>query len=47
MVSTEEKKKQVQTTNNRRVYLFCDEFTNFNDTEIGIKAILIAGAIGL
>lgn len=23
----------------RRVYLFCDEFTNYNDTEIGIKAI--------
>ena len=24
---------------NGRVYLFCDEFTNFNDAEIGIKAI--------
>ena len=23
----------------RKVYLFCDEFTNYNDTEIGIKAI--------
>lgn len=23
----------------KKVYLFCDEFTNFNDTEIGIKAI--------
>ena len=24
---------------NRKVYLFCDEFTNYNDTQIGIKAI--------
>src|SRR5882757_1056904 len=23
----------------RRVYLFCDEFTNYNDVEIGMKAI--------
>ena len=25
----------------KKVYLFCDEFTNFNDTAIGIKAILL------
>ncbi len=25
----------------KKVYLFCDEFTNYNDTEIGIKAILL------
>jgi len=30
----------------RRVYLFCDEFTNFNDTEIGIKAILLLEKLG-
>jgi FAD/FMN-containing dehydrogenase/Fe-S oxidoreductase len=29
-----------------RVYLFCDEFTNFNDTEIGIKAIQLLEKLG-
>ena len=29
-----------------KVYLFCDEFTNFNDTEIGIKAILTLEKLG-
>ncbi len=27
-------------------YLFCDEFTNYNDTEIGIKAILLLEKLG-
>lgn len=30
----------------RAVYLFCDEFTNYNDTEIGIKAILLLEKLG-
>jgi Fe-S oxidoreductase len=30
----------------QRVYLFCDEFTNFNDTGIGIKAILLLEKLG-
>jgi FAD/FMN-containing dehydrogenase/Fe-S oxidoreductase len=30
----------------RRVYLFCDEFTNYNDTEIGIKAIQLLERLG-
>ncbi|MEJ7768365.1 MAG: FAD-binding oxidoreductase, partial [Chitinophagaceae bacterium] len=30
----------------KSVYLFCDEFTNFNDTEIGIKAILLLEKLG-
>ncbi len=30
----------------RQVYLFCDEFTNYNDTEIGIKAILLLEKLG-
>ena len=30
----------------RKVYLFCDEFTNYNDTEIGIKAILLLERLG-
>jgi Fe-S oxidoreductase len=29
-----------------RVYLFCDEFTNFNDTEIGIKSVLLLERLG-
>ena len=30
----------------RRVYFFCDEFTNYNDTAIGIKAILLLERLG-
>jgi FAD/FMN-containing dehydrogenase/Fe-S oxidoreductase len=29
-----------------KLYLFCDEFTNYNDTEIGIKAILLLERLG-
>lgn len=39
-------KKQVSRSFNRRVYLFCDEFTNYNDTETGIKAILLLERLG-
>ncbi len=28
------------------VFLFCDEFTNFNDAEIGIKAVLLLNRLG-
>ncbi|MCW3089844.1 MAG: hypothetical protein JWP81_913 [Ferruginibacter sp.] len=30
----------------KKVYLFCDEFTNFNDTAIGIKAIQLLERLG-
>lgn len=30
----------------RKVYFFCDEFTNYNDTEIGKKAILLLENLG-
>ncbi|WP_316814556.1 FAD-binding and (Fe-S)-binding domain-containing protein [Pedobacter nyackensis] len=30
----------------KKVYLFCDEFTNYQDTEIGIKAILLLESFG-
>jgi len=30
----------------QNVYLFCDEFTNYNDTEIGIKAVLLLEKLG-
>jgi FAD/FMN-containing dehydrogenase/Fe-S oxidoreductase len=30
-----------QPSINQKLYLFCDEFTNYNDTEIGIKTIML------
>ena len=30
----------------KKVYLFCDEFTNYNDAHIGIKAIKLLNALG-
>jgi FAD/FMN-containing dehydrogenase/Fe-S oxidoreductase len=40
------KRKPAAPASARKVYLFCDEFTNFNDTEIGIKAILLLEKLG-
>jgi FAD/FMN-containing dehydrogenase/Fe-S oxidoreductase len=43
------RKQNARGTNenaNKTVYLFCDEFTNFNDTEIGMKAILLLEKLG-
>jgi len=31
---------------NGRVYLFCDEFTNYNDTDVGIKAVELLNCLG-
>lgn len=31
---------------NKKVYLFCDEFTNYNDTGIGIKSIMLLEKLG-
>lgn len=33
-------------TFDKKVYLFCDEFTNYNDAHIGIKAIKLLNALG-
>lgn len=33
-------------TSDKKLILFCDEFTNFNDTEIGIKTILLLEKLG-
>ncbi|HEU5053976.1 MAG TPA: FAD-linked oxidase C-terminal domain-containing protein [Hanamia sp.] len=33
-------------TQTKKVYLFCDEFTNYNDTEIGKKAIMLLERLG-
>lgn len=35
-----------ETGNRKKVYLFCDEFTNYNDTAIGIKAIELLEKLG-
>ena len=37
---------QESESDKRKVYLFCDEFTNYNDTEIGIKAIQLLKKLG-
>lgn len=39
-------KRTDQQASSKKVYFFCDEFTNFQDTEIGIKAILLLEALG-
>jgi FAD/FMN-containing dehydrogenase/Fe-S oxidoreductase len=36
----------VDSNNKKRVYLFCDEFTNYNDTGIGIKTVLLLERLG-
>ncbi|MCF0058292.1 FAD-binding and (Fe-S)-binding domain-containing protein [Dyadobacter sp. CY356] len=40
------KTKKPASPSARQVYLFCDEFTNFNDVEIGIKAIMVLEKLG-
>jgi Fe-S oxidoreductase len=37
-------RKSIQST--KSVYLFVDEFTNFNDAEVGRKAVLLLEALG-
>ncbi|GAB3321388.1 FAD-binding and (Fe-S)-binding domain-containing protein [Larkinella ripae] len=39
----EERKKQGSSS---KVYLFCDEFTNYNDVEVGKKAVLLLKKLG-
>ncbi|RYG15582.1 MAG: FAD-binding oxidoreductase, partial [Chitinophagaceae bacterium] len=39
-------KKQQPKAADRKVYLFCDEFTNYNDVEIGITAIQLLEKLG-
>ncbi|WP_286588353.1 FAD-binding and (Fe-S)-binding domain-containing protein [Sphingobacterium sp. N143] len=40
------KKQRATATAKRKVYLFADEFTEYNDTEIGIKAVKLLTALG-
>ncbi len=39
-------KNYTQNPNGKLVYLFADEFTNFNDVEIGIKAVKTLNHLG-
>lgn len=41
----ENRKSKIENRNSR-VYLFCDEFTNYNDTDIGIKTIELLERLG-
>ena len=41
-----ERSGQTSNANSRKVHFFCDEFTNYNDTEIGVKAILLLESLG-
>ena len=38
--------KRNRLSSNHKVFLFCDEFTNYNDVEIGKQAILLLEALG-
>jgi FAD/FMN-containing dehydrogenase/Fe-S oxidoreductase len=38
--------KKDQHISQKKVYLFCDEFTNYQDAEIGIKAFLLLEKLG-
>ena len=38
--------KQPSSQNDKKVYFFCDEFTNYNDVEVGKKAILLLQRLG-
>ncbi len=41
-----QRKKAAAAPHSRRVYLFCDEFTNYNDAEVGKKAVLLLEKLG-
>lgn len=41
-----DKRKTPDTGKGKKVYFFCDEFTNYLDAEIGKKAILLLEALG-
>jgi FAD/FMN-containing dehydrogenase/Fe-S oxidoreductase len=40
------KHRKAQPNNGRKVHLFCDEFTDYNDVEIGQKLILLLEKLG-
>lgn len=46
LLSWYKKRSSASSSFNKKVYLFCDEFTNYNDVEIGKKTILLLEALG-
>ncbi len=45
-LKTWHQKRQPITSNTKTIYLFCDEFTNYNDVEVGKKTILLLEKLG-
>jgi len=45
-LQSESASRTLSSGSTRVVYLFCDEFTNYNDTHIGIKAIQLLTLLG-
>jgi FAD/FMN-containing dehydrogenase/Fe-S oxidoreductase len=45
-LATDNRPRKTENGKQKTVYLFCDEFTNYNDTEIGIKAIQLLEKLG-
>lgn len=45
-LESRKKKSMPEATSSRIVYLFCDEFSNFNDVEIGKKMVLLLEELG-
>ncbi|MCE7066282.1 FAD-binding and (Fe-S)-binding domain-containing protein [Dyadobacter sp. CY326] len=41
-----EKRRKSNQSFERKVFLFCDEFTNYNDVEVGKKAVELLEAVG-
>jgi Fe-S oxidoreductase len=41
-----QRNKPAVAPHSRKVYLFCDEFTNYNDAEVGKKAVLLLEKLG-
>ncbi len=40
------RRSSARNVTKRRVYLFCDEFTNYNDTGIGIQTVMLLERLG-
>ncbi|MGV3510117.1 MAG: FAD-binding and (Fe-S)-binding domain-containing protein [Sphingobacteriaceae bacterium] len=40
------KRENTRKKSTKKLYFFCDEFSNYNDTTIGIKAVLLLEAFG-
>ncbi len=46
MKNRKQEDRKLVNSNGKKIYLFCDEFTNYNDSAIGIKAIQLLERLG-